>query len=821
MADPTRLHTPQPPLRSRWLALRGVVVSVVIAGLLLAGAAIGWWYVRRSLNEKAALHFQNAVQGIVDALTTRLESQVAALNGGRGLYAASKMVDRDEFSAFLRAQGAFATLPGLVGIGFVERVPQADKAAFLERVRADTTLRPGGYPTFTIQPEGEREEYFVVTYLEPHERNESVFGFDLGTDPLRRHILERARDTGQVVMSPRMILLTGSGHDVGFLVAVPIYRNHLPHETVEERRAALHGFILGGLDAETFFASVLHPTVVGEGQVDLEIFDTNIVTFESFHGRVSSLEEHRLYASNPHRVELAAEHASPFHRLLAMEVYGEMWTLHFMTAPGFGLDPTQRHLPAWILLSGVLMSGLVFGLFYALTTSRARAVRLTERMTSELRAQQEHLLTRDRAMAATTNGVVITDPHQPDNPVIYCNPGFEQLTGYAEEETLGRNLRFLARDDHDQPGLAEVRKALCERRGCQVVIRNYKKDGTMFWNTLSISPIFDEQGDLLNYVGVQHDTTEHKRLEDELNRKAEESLASNTELTRREKVTQSLLEDLQTSKNSLEQQQRSLQEAHASLRRSHEELQAVQLQLIQAAKMESVGRMAAGVAHEVKNPLAIILMGIAYLSKQLPNGDPTLGMVLNDMEGAVRRADTVIRGLLDFSAPGELHLSAEDLNAVIEQSLLLVKHDLDKAHVTAVRELAPSLPPLKLDGSKIQQALINLFTNAVHAMPNGGTLTVRTGIKPVAEVGRALASRNPGRAFTGATVIVAEVEDTGTGIPEDKLPKIFDPFFTTKATGKGTGLGLTVTNKIVELHGGVLDIRNRAEGGVRATLVFA
>ncbi len=326
---------------------------------------------------------------------------------------------------------------------------------------------------------------------------------------------------------------------------------------------------------------------------------------------------------------------------------------------------------------------------------------------------------------------------------------------------------------------------------------------------------------LASNQALQRQITQRRRLEEELKGKAEELLGSNTELTRREKVTQSLLEDLQTSKNSLEQQQRSLQEAHANLQRSHEELQTVQLQLIQVAKMESVGRMAAGVAHEVKNPLAVILMGVAYLSKQLTNGDANVPLVLRDMDDAVRRADTVIRGLLDFSAPSELHLNTEDLNAVIEQAFTLVNHEFTRSHVTVIKDLAASLPPVNLDGNKIQQVFINLLINAVHAMPDGGTLTVRTSVRPLAQVRHALSLKDLSRFVRVNTVIVIEIEDTGTGIPEGTLDKIFDPFFTTKPTGKGTGLGLTVTKKIVELHGGVLDVRNRAEGGVRATVVFA
>ncbi len=263
-----------------------------------------------------------------------------------------------------------------------------------------------------------------------------------------------------------------------------------------------------------------------------------------------------------------------------------------------------------------------------------------------------------------------------------------------------------------------------------------------------------------------------------------------------------------------------LKQAHADLKKSHEELKATQLQLLQAAKLESVGRLAAGVAHEVKNPLEIILLSVEYLSKNLTSCDEQTATILDDIDYSVRRADSVIKGLLDFSASDEISTSIEELNPIIEGSLLLVKHELDRFHVAPVRELSENLPQVSLDRNKIKQAFVNFFINAIHAMPGGGTLTVRTYAKQLTETDHKAGHIQTDDFSIGETVVIAEVEDTGTGIPEDQLTKIFDPFFTTKPTGKGTGLGLTVTSKIIDLHGGMIDIRNRNEGGVRVSVLF-
>jgi len=322
----------------------------------------------------------------------------------------------------------------------------------------------------------------------------------------------------------------------------------------------------------------------------------------------------------------------------------------------------------------------------------------------------------------------------------------------------------------------------------------FDAQGRKRWHSTTKVPLRNNEGQIVGLVGISRDITERKEAEEKLQE-------ANAELARSKAEVEKVFADLQ---------------------KSHEELKSAQFQLIQAEKMQSVGRLAAGVAHEVKNPLAILGMGIDYMTKNLVSPDTNVGLILNDMNDALKRADAIILGLLDFSVPRALDLHPENLSGIVEQSLALVKHELTHNPVRLVRELASDLPPVHVDKQKIKQALVNILTNAVHAMPQGGTLTVRTHLKQLteAEAGHDAGWRLADRFRVGETVVICETLDTGTGIPTEKLVKIFDPFFTTKATGKGTGLGLTVTKKIVELHGGTIDIRNRAEGGVVVTLMF-
>jgi len=250
-----------------------------------------------------------------------------------------------------------------------------------------------------------------------------------------------------------------------------------------------------------------------------------------------------------------------------------------------------------------------------------------------------------------------------------------------------------------------------------------------------------------------------------------------------------------------------LNETHDDLVKAHDELKNAQMKLIQTAKLESIGRLAAGVAHEVKNPLAVIQLGVDYLTstnKESANRDTI--ETIQEMADAVQRADTVIKGLLNFSRSEKLALALMDLNLVIEESLSLVRHELMKNHITLEKQLAAGLPPIELDHNKIKQVFINMFMNAIQAMGNAGNLSVRTFMQPAGK---------------GSAEKSVQIEDTGSGIAEDKLDKLFEPFFTTKPVGSGTGLGLSVSKNIIELHHGNLSIANRKDvRGAAVTILF-
>jgi len=253
------------------------------------------------------------------------------------------------------------------------------------------------------------------------------------------------------------------------------------------------------------------------------------------------------------------------------------------------------------------------------------------------------------------------------------------------------------------------------------------------------------------------------------------------------------------------------------IRRYQADLRATHQQLIQSDKLDSVGRMAAGIAHEVKNPLMTILTGVKILSKRMASADEPTRLLLDDMAEAVARADKIIGGLLAYCRNSVLDVAPGSLNATIGRALLLMKHTIEAQHIIVTNEFDDTLPAIPLDDFKLQQVFINLFSNAIHAMGEGGRLSVRTCRETVTR-GPHVGHRQTDRFRPGESTAVVYVDDSGPGVPADHLEKLFDPFFTTKPTGVGTGLGLSVSREIVDMHGGTIELGNRPEGGVRATI---
>jgi signal transduction histidine kinase len=217
---------------------------------------------------------------------------------------------------------------------------------------------------------------------------------------------------------------------------------------------------------------------------------------------------------------------------------------------------------------------------------------------------------------------------------------------------------------------------------------------------------------------------------------------------------------------------------------------------VQAAKLAAVGEMAAGIAHELNNPLTTVSGFTELALEELPDGSE----IKNDLELVLReaqRARSVVRRLLDFARQSESARVRSDVNEIISDVLTLVNHLLRTSGIQLVTDLCGDLPWISVDRNQIKQVILNLIHNALHAMPTGGELLIKT----------------ERRSRDQRSWLTVSLKDSGTGIAPENLERVFEPFFTTRSRDGGTGLGLSVTYGIVTDHGGLIEVESKVGKG--------
>ncbi len=236
--------------------------------------------------------------------------------------------------------------------------------------------------------------------------------------------------------------------------------------------------------------------------------------------------------------------------------------------------------------------------------------------------------------------------------------------------------------------------------------------------------------------------------------------------------------------------------AGATIRRQAGEIEESQRRLLQSSKLAAIGELAAGVAHEINNPVTTILSRASFLASQEDSARDHED--LTAIVAQAQRIAQITKGLLVFARPQALHRRAVPIERIIETSVRSVKEMLGDGRISIHTTVAPGLAPVMADEGHLVRAMENLLRNAIDAMPDGGTLDIR-------------ASRNG----PSGERLRLEIADTGTGIPGEHLPRIFDPFFTTKEVGKGTGLGLSIVHGIVKEHRGNITVKSQLGAGTR------
>jgi PAS domain S-box-containing protein len=489
-------HGPRP--RAPWLVL----------ALVLACAAATALYVRQAERERDRLRFENAVQRTEDDLRTRLDTYVAVLRAGAGLWDAQGEVTRDRWHVFVRSLGVAERYPGVQGVGFSARVRAEERDAFVASARRE------GFADYDVRPEGAREEYAAILYSEPlSPRNRAALGFDMLSEATRREALERARDTGEPAATGRVTLVqeTVAPKQAGFLIYVPVYRGGATPAYVEERRALLRGYVFSPFRADDLLRGIFGHE------------PTPLVNFRVYDGPAPD-PARLMHATHPESPEAEDDERRPrFTAERRLDVAGRAWTLVFLPRPG-----SEIARGGWLPYS-VLLAGLCFGgaLFFV-TRARSRARREAEAASADLRASESRFRT------LVEQSPVSTQILAPDGRTLRVNRAWEELWGVKFEQLGDYNM--LEDPQLEEKGIASYIRRGFRGEAVEIPAILYDPEQTIpgktrhadprRWVSAVIYPVKDEAGRVREVVLMHEDITERRRAEEELRAQSERALSA-------------------------------------------------------------------------------------------------------------------------------------------------------------------------------------------------------------------------------------------------------------------------------------------------------
>lgn len=398
------------------------------------------------------------------------------------------------------------------------------------------------------------------------------------------------------------------------------------------------------------------------------------------------------------------------------------------------------------------------------------------------------------AMAANDIISTMTDSLillSPSATIMTVNQYTLDLLGYKKSELIGQPVDTIFTGKIPFKG-RRIGKFMEEDPVRDYEMTYKTKSGKRIPVSFSGSVMRNKEGELVGIVGIARDIAERKKAEEK-----------ERELTRAAEAAARI------------ERERVLELIGAYIK-----LEETQDMLVQAGKMAAVGQLASGVAHEVKNPLAIIIQGVNYLEKKLSPEQKDVFKILGIMKESVGRADNIIKSILDFSKITKLALRPEDINSILEDSLTLVKQGGSFEGIEVIKETKQDISKVLIDKNKMEQVFVNLFLNAVQAMPRGGKLIIRSYETQLEDARRGIGRRGEDYFGTGERVVMVEIEDTGIGISKEISGRIFDPFFTTKGPGGGTGLGLSITHNIIDMHRSLIDVQSQVGKGTKVIITL-
>jgi diguanylate cyclase (GGDEF)-like protein/PAS domain S-box-containing protein len=464
--------------------------------ILLAGFSVTWlaWNHERELSEKALrAQFDFSLRESVSRVEQRMAGYEQILRGVQGLFAATGRLDRAAFRSYIAQLNLDANYSGVQAIGVEEWVPVGSKSAHIE------AMHQAGFTEYTIRPSGERRTYAPIIMREPYVgRNRVAFGFDPWSEPVRRHAMEKARDSGMAAVSGKVFL--DLDRDItappSFLMYVPVYARGMPQATIAQRRAHLIGWVHAAFRMSDVIASLYGEQPQG---VTYSIYDGVELSPAALLYRSTTTDDAAT-------VSTAALSATEY-----LVVAGHNWTLKMDALPEFDAR-FGRNAELQTALTGIGLSLSLALLAWVLASSRGHALRLAKHMTSELRASEEQF----RAIADSTINWEIW--WGLDGRQRWINPSVVEYTGYTIEECMAMpDLRTQLIYPEDQERvIPELLLGLQGKRGGDLEFRCVRKDGSIFWLSVSWAPTYDAGGVFTGFRTSGRDITDRKQAEAEL-----------------------------------------------------------------------------------------------------------------------------------------------------------------------------------------------------------------------------------------------------------------------------------------------------------------
>ncbi|HBS28704.1 MAG TPA: hypothetical protein DEB06_04465 [Phycisphaerales bacterium] len=476
-------------------------VGVLVCGTTLTALATLW--MARDVRAEAGQRFERLAERAETEVARRMQKFLYGLHGARGLFVASERVSGAEFRAYAASRNISSEFGGALGQGFIQRVARGDLEAFVASARAD------GAPEFRVLSAEGAEDLFVIKYIEPLEPNRAAWGYDIGSEPVRREAAERAMRTGRPALTGRVRLRQDDEGRGGLLYLLPVYRNGSFPRTNEEREACCVGWTYMPITAEGALAGIMESV---EGLIDIEVYDGPGVERATL---LYDADDHLRHAEG--EVDASDYEGRMFVHRAPVEVGGRQWTLQISTSPVFHASVDRSRVGATAAVGGVLTLAMC-AFVWNLGSARTRAQAIARSMTSGLARAKEEAEAALREVAALRAGLdqhAILSVADARGRIVDVNTGFCTISGYSREDLLGQDHRLLNSGMHPKAFWVEMWRTIALGRAWRGEVCNRTKSGELYWVDSTIVPFLGADGRAERFVSIRFDITAKKAADKE------------------------------------------------------------------------------------------------------------------------------------------------------------------------------------------------------------------------------------------------------------------------------------------------------------------